>query len=252
MDKAIRVRLEGDIAHFQRPFSMSTKQTYRVPPRSVVSGMLAGALGYSTNEYYEDFDPNRTNIGIEILNDVSVIDMGRNFRKTQKDQTTKPSSALPRGQYIKDFVEADHVQESIEYLRNPNYNLYIMSDDEELFDDLMDQLSNGMWHYQPYFGSSECFAELKEFEICDVEGIDTDEAEVCSVVPMPTVNRVYSEDIYTDRFVTNFETDEGGRVPTGYYDSYYKKDSEETINVDPTDSVYKVVIEGDHKDICFF
>lgn len=252
MSKAIRARLEGDIAHFQRPFSMSTKQTYRIPPRSAVSGMLAGSLGYGSNEYYEDFDPSRTNIGIEVLNDVSTIDIGRNFRMTQKGQTTKPNSSLPRGQYIEDFVDADHVQESIEYIRNPDYNIYIMSEDDGLFEELKNRLSDGLWHYQPYFGSSECFAQLKEYELCEVEDVVTDECEVQSVVPMPCVESVYSDDIYTDRFVTNFETDNDGRVPTGYYDAYYKKESDETIEVNPTNSVRRITLQEDHKDICFF
>lgn len=250
MEKALRIKFEGDIAHFQRPVSMSTKQTYRIPPRSAVAGLFAGGLGYASNEYYEQFDPEQTKIGVEVLNDISTLDLGCNFRMSQKSQTTKPSESLPRAQYAEDFVDASHVQESIEYVRNPEYNLYVMSKGS-VIQDLVDILSEQKWHYQPYFGSSECFAEFTGYEKTSAEEIG-ETVEVDSVVPLPTVEKVMSTDIHTDRFVLNFEKDDKGRLPTGYYDQYYSLDSDRTIRVSPDKSVYRIDTELGEKNICMF
>lgn len=254
MTDTLWLTVKGSFAHFQRPVSMTTKQTYRVPPRSAVAGLLAGGLGIGSDEYYDIFDPQRTQLGIEVLSDVSVTDMGVNFRQTQKSQTTSPNKGtpLPRGQYPEDFVDAQHTQVSIEYLRDPEYRFYIQSE-TSIIEELAENLSQENWHYQPYLGTSECHAEIKSYGMSQSTPVGSEnECTVQSIVPDRTVEQIKTTDVHTDRFAINFEKDEKSRVPTGYYDSYYTKNTDESITVNPTDAVSDVNVGNQNtQTICF-
>ncbi|GAB6137788.1 CRISPR-associated protein Cas5 [Halanaerobaculum tunisiense] len=67
INKILVFNIRGKAAHFKKFYSNKSSLTYRVPPRSVLMGMVASILGYPRDSYYEEFAPNRAKFGVKII-----------------------------------------------------------------------------------------------------------------------------------------------------------------------------------------
>lgn len=250
-DELLWVNLTGSLANFRKPVSMTTKKTYDFPPRTTISGMLAAGLGYSSNEYYEDFDPDVTQIGVQLCSDVSIKSFAENYKTTTGSdfKTVKlPNGEKASMQKPSKFPEMDYQQEVTEYIRQPNYLIYVKTEDEDLHDNLKDMFSSHQWIYQPYFGTSECVAAQRDWGVIDsYEVVDGENIEVDTVVPEPAVESVFADgQLHVDQFVENFEKSGGSREITEFIDYYYTRDTESKLSV-RSDEVYNC-IRGDSEE----
>jgi len=54
-ETCIVLDVSGDFAHFRKPHTTSPAQTFGVPPRTTIAGMIAGMLGLGRDSYYDRF-----------------------------------------------------------------------------------------------------------------------------------------------------------------------------------------------------
>jgi len=59
--------IRGKFAHFKKFYSNKSSLTYRVPPRTVLMGMIASILEYPRDSYYDAFAPNKAKFGVKVL-----------------------------------------------------------------------------------------------------------------------------------------------------------------------------------------
>lgn len=252
-EEILWVNLTGSMANFRKPVSMTTKKTYDIPPRTTVSGMLAAGLGYGSNEYYEEFDPEVTEIGIQVCSDISIKSFAENYKTTTGSEfkTVK----LPNGDKVSmqkpsNFPEMDYQQEVTEYIRDPNYVIYVKTENKELHNNLKEMFRNRQWIYQPYFGSSECVAGQRGWGVIDsYDVISGTDITVDSVVPEPSIDSVFTkEQLHVDQFVENFEKSGDSREITNFIDYYYTKDGSTELSVQ-SDEVYRFSRDGSKENI---
>lgn len=64
MVKVLNFRVRGKMAHFRRYYSNSSALTYSIPPRTTITGILAGLLGLERDSYYELFNLDQCDIAV--------------------------------------------------------------------------------------------------------------------------------------------------------------------------------------------
>ena len=62
--KIISFHLKGKMAHFRKFYSNSSALSYFIPPRTTISGIVAGLLGRERDGYYEEFSLDSCKIAI--------------------------------------------------------------------------------------------------------------------------------------------------------------------------------------------
>ncbi|MDF9407072.1 MAG: CRISPR-associated protein (Cas_Cas5) [Pelotomaculum sp. PtaB.Bin013] len=62
--KIISFHLRGKMAHFRRFYSNSSSLSYTIPPRTTITGIVAGLLGRERDDYYLDFSLDRCRIAV--------------------------------------------------------------------------------------------------------------------------------------------------------------------------------------------
>jgi len=62
--------IEGKFAHFRKYFANNTAFTFALPPRTTIMGMIAAAMGWQKDSYYEDLHSENLKIGVFIVNPV--------------------------------------------------------------------------------------------------------------------------------------------------------------------------------------
>lgn len=226
--QVICFEVTGNYAHFRRPTPNTNKQSYDFPPRTVVAGILAAGLGYESDSYYEVFDPEQTQIGIEILNPVSKRTISKNYKTTTGDEY-KTAKLEEHGKVKvmspQKSVESDYQQTPVEYIREPQYRLYVATENEELFEELTELATDKLWTYTPYLGSSECSMTHITSSVYTGEYTEVTDEPVATVVPDTDDISVESLTFKIEKMVSNFTlTENNERVPKQYINMYYTQD----------------------------
>jgi CRISPR-associated protein Cas5h len=58
----------GKMAHFRKYYANNTAFSFSIPPRTTLMGMVAAAMGWSKDSYYEDLASENIQFGLRVLN----------------------------------------------------------------------------------------------------------------------------------------------------------------------------------------
>ena len=64
--KILKFRIYGKFAHFKKFYTNSSSLSYLVPPRTVITGMLASVMEYARDSYYQLFSPEKIKISVAV------------------------------------------------------------------------------------------------------------------------------------------------------------------------------------------
>ena len=172
MEKIIVFDIWGDYAHFKKIETTTSPLTYSIPTGTVLSGMIAGMMGYQRDAYYEDFSRNNIELGIKLLKSVNKVRINQNLINT----ANRPFFNL---------YNQDNPRKQIpyEYVRDPKYRIYLGLKGGDIFDSLLENLRQHKTIYTPFLGLSEHIANFKfrgQYEPIKKEEV---EVKVDSVLP---------------------------------------------------------------------
>ena len=219
-DSALLFTIDGQYAQFRRIDTTTTKQTYRVPPRTTLAGLLAAILGLERDSYYETFAPGRSAIAIGIdgplrTRTMPVLELSTGDRsdfESKVDHTLiSPKTSI-----------GDRQQRLREYVADPTYTIAVAVEDVDIYKRLRTHLSEGTSVYTPALGTSECLASIA-FE-GEVTVTETNAEAVESVATDEVAAPTSRFDI--ERVPYQFEATHSGRKPSAFVSYIYRDDGD--------------------------
>ena len=161
--RCLSLTVRSQYGHFRRVDRTVTKQTYRLPPRTTIAGLLSAIVGVGRDGYYDLFEsevsavavgpagPIRTatvpSLGLGTNPDESFASAGGTGRRTVKVQY--PDGTEPRQIH------------SYEYLVDPVYRIDVAVEDAAFYGTLRERLRTGRSYYPPSMGLSELIAAVE-------------------------------------------------------------------------------------------
>ncbi len=157
--------LVGKMAHFRKYFTNSSSLSYYFPPRTVVSGIIAGILGYQRDSYYKDFSKDKAFVGVGCKSKIKKLTQTINYILAKETSSldlllnppTKPTQ-IP--------VE---IITPIELDDNLIYRIYFYHLDNEIFIKLISFVQNEKFIFPPYLGITEFISNIKFVGLFDFE-----------------------------------------------------------------------------------
>lgn len=225
-DRCLSVTVRGPWAHFRRIEGNIVKQTYRVMPRTTVSGLLAAVLGLDRDSYYDVFAAGESAVAIEPVSELRTVNMPMNTLSTDDgamhslNSHGKLSVKLPDPSKLRQ-------QHNYEVLVDPAYRLDVWLADDEQFEELRETLAAGKSHYVPSLGLSEHLAELEFHGTFDVEATSTGGVvAIDSAVPDAVDDVVPDADArcQVEQSPAFMARDPGGRTTTAFTSYAYNPD----------------------------
>lgn len=61
-------KISGKMAHFRKYYANNTAFSFSIPPRTTIMGIVAAAMGWAKDSYYEDLASENIQIGVRVLN----------------------------------------------------------------------------------------------------------------------------------------------------------------------------------------
>lgn len=236
--KCLSLTLSGDWGHFRRIDRTVSKQTYRIPPRTTLAGLLAGIVGVGRDGYYDLFQPSNSALAIELVAPVRTVPMPSLGLGTNPDETFDAAGGTGRKTVKARFPDStdDRQLHSYHYLVNPRYRLHVATEDPAFYGTLRDRLTSGTSYYPPTLGLSELNASVDYHGERSVNPIASDEpVSVTSILPdggasiIPDAGNAYA----IERVPGYMRADDSGRTTTGYIDYAFTEDATPmTVNDD--------------------
>ncbi len=210
LQNGLRFKLRGKFAQFKKYYSNSSSFTYDLPPRTVLSGMIASILGYSRDSYYEKFSPDVCKIAVGLRAPVRAFTQCMNYLKDDGGHTQVRLQVLT--------AEQGMLQ----------YEVFLFHEEPDLIEELTKKLSSNSLGYGIYMGQRPFRASID-----DVTTISADEIEILSDFSGQIESATYlknirfeenhEQDIECASMPIHFEKMDNGRKPLGTADIVYER-----------------------------
>lgn len=192
VDRVLIFDLKSKMGHFRAFYTNSSSLSYTFPPRTTITGLIAGILGYDNefgnDPYYEKFASSKCKIALSVKRPVRKMMQTVNYVRT-KNLNELDSSAGPTAVPLEIVLPND--------LKTPDgllqYRIYFYHEEDDIFDMLTKAIINRNWHYPPYMGISEFIADVEFVALLkkeDIRYLGEIEAEVNSVVNIALIQKV--------------------------------------------------------------
>jgi CRISPR-associated protein Cas5h len=224
-DRCLSFTISGPWGHFRRVEGNIVKQTYRVIPRTTVTGLVAAVLGIGRDEYYDLFSPESSAIAVEPTTELRTMNMPMNTLSTAKESMKTLNS---RGSLSISFPDSteNRQQHNYEVLVEPSYRIDLWLDDDETYTHLREMLEEGKSHYVPSLGLSEHLAEVEYHGEFEPETFSAEETHVSSTVPGDNVVPESGTRFRMEKPPAFMEAASGGRRTTAFVPYAYSPDAD--------------------------
>lgn len=130
--------VHSDMAHFRRPYAITTALTFPAPPRTALCGLIGAVLGLPKNDSLEQLRDSQAIFALQILEPLRTGHVSINLLDTKGSPTFRPKAVNP------------HTIMRYEIIRGPRYLVWFSH--SELGPKLAVSLNNGSTHYTPCLG----------------------------------------------------------------------------------------------------
>lgn len=246
--RCLSFTIESDWGHFRRIDRTVTKQTYRMPPRTTIAGLLAAIAGVHRDGYYDVFADAVSAVSIELLREPRTVTEPALGLGTNPDETMDSAGGTGKRTVKVTFPDSTDNRQihSYELLVEPAYRIDVAVEDADFYAALKNHLEQGTAYYPPSMGLSEYIAWIDYHGEFDVTPLETETSVgVDSTVPdgieetVPTAGSTYA----TERVPGYMEATAGGRRTTGYVDYAFAIDPETPVETVPQ-SVTPATVDG--------
>jgi len=226
--KCLSFVLGSDWGHFRRIDRTVTKQTYRIPPRTTVSGLLAAIAGVRRDGYYDVFAPETSAIAITPIGDLRTVTQPTLGLGTHPGETMDDAGGSGRKTVKVKYPDSTDNRQihSYELLVEPAFRIDVAVEDQRFYSALKHRLETGTSYYPPSMGLSEHIAwvgsltDEGRFEYHPNTVEQTEKVQIDSAVPdgvdgiIPQAGVSYE----VERVPGYMEAHDGGRRTTGFID----------------------------------
>ncbi|MGP2657104.1 CRISPR-associated protein Cas5 [Malaciobacter sp. WC5094] len=174
MKQAIKFRLSGDYALFKKPFANNQPQSFVIPPKTAILGMIGAIMGWSKKDYILNLPFDKIDYAVKLLTSKIKKDtVGINLMQGKSAKFTFNENAIKNPP-----ARGQRSPTRYEFLKDIEWEIFIIidndveEDNKKVHDIFFNRLKDGRFVYNPNLGMQQLFAKIDK-----VEPIEVKEAE---------------------------------------------------------------------------
>lgn len=246
-DQCLSFTVRSSWGHFKRVGRSVTKQTYRVPPRTTIAGMLAAIIGEPRDSYYDVFGDENAAIAITPVSELRTINIPTTGLGTDPEQDVT-TTVKKRRNYKLTYQDTtgDRQLHAYEVLVDPAYRIDVALEDESFYNSLQRRLLEGTSVYPPSLGKSEYLATIENVEADRAPtkaGFD-DTCDIDSVAPISLADAIPQGGVTyeVERSPAVMERVDGGRRTTRFDDYVFTTQFDGTVRIGSASDLTPVTV----------
>lgn len=160
--KCLSLTIAADWGHFRRIDRTVTKQTYRIPPRTTIAGMLAAIVGVGRDGYYDVFADDVSAVSVSVDSALRTVAMPSLGLGTNPGETFDSAGGTGNRTVKVEFPDSTDNRQlhSYHYLVDPVYHIDVAVEDPVFYGTLRHRLRNRESYYTPSMGLSELLMRI--------------------------------------------------------------------------------------------
>lgn len=205
--------IRADLAHFKKPFTSMSPQTFGFPTGTALVGMIAAIIGLEKNVYWEHFQENTYAMAVGVKKPLKKTVIPINTLKTTS---------------MKHFSRyEEHKRTTMEFIKDGEFRVWFYWENENLFHQLIGNLRNHETYYTVSLGLAW---NLADFTFCgeyggeQIEG-DGEWTDIQSVIRRDVTEEIEFEGrkIFANRIPVRMKQD-GSRIVENYGEYLFESD----------------------------
>lgn len=144
----------GKTAHFRKYYTNSSSLSYYFPPRTAISGLIAGIIGMKRDTYYEIFASDKTRIAVSIKTPLRKIIQTINYVWAENPNELN----LSKGQHTQIPLE---ILFPVSDKNSICYRVFFSHSNQDFLNKVLVAIKEQKIVYPPYLGISEFIANIE-------------------------------------------------------------------------------------------
>jgi len=188
--------IKGKMAHFRKFYTNASSLSYDFPPRTTITGLIAGLLGRQRDTYYEEFSSDRCRIALSIQTPTRKIMQTVNYMKVESLGDLNASGGPDQTPL--------EILLPLRFTSEIKYRIFFHhSDREGIMKDLREVLISDKPIYPPYLGLSEFIGETNFVDYAEGNKIEFHESEqAIEVTTVVNIERIKNKGLVFQRNAT--------------------------------------------------
>jgi CRISPR-associated protein Cas5h len=166
--KAIKFKLSGEYALFKKPYANNQPQSFVIPPKTAILGMIGAIIGWRKDKYIDKLPFENFKYGVKLLTPKIKKDLiGINLMQGAKKEA-HPVTGERGGEFTFNKNPLTHPgkrgQRSptrFEFLKDMEWEIFLFIEDKNIQDEFFKRLVNKKFVYNPYLGLQSLFAKIE-------------------------------------------------------------------------------------------
>ena len=172
--QAIKFNLSGDYALFKKPFANNQPQSFVIPPKTAIIGMIGAMMGWSKKEYIEKLPFDKFSYAVRLLTPKIKKDLiGINLMqgKIEKDKVTGESGGfyLNKNPISHPGNRGKRSPTRFEFLKDMEWEIFLIIEDIKIQNELFQRLQSKRFVYNPNLGLQSLFAKITDEILLEVK-----------------------------------------------------------------------------------
>ena len=167
--QAIKFNLSGDYALFKKPFANNQPQSFVIPPKTAILGMIGAMMGWSKKEYIEKLPFDKFSYAVRLLTPKIKKDLiGINLMQGKSAKFTFNENPIKN--------PPDRGKRSptrFEFLKDIEWEIFLIIEDIKIQNELFQRLQSKRFVYNPNLGLQSLFAKITDEVLLEVKLSDT-------------------------------------------------------------------------------
>jgi len=168
--QAIKFELSGDYALFKKPFANNQPQSFVIPPKTAILGMVGAIMGWDKDKYLKKLPFYKFSYAVRLLTPKIKKELiGINLMQGKSAKFTFNENPL------KDPPERGQRSPTrFEFLKDVKWEIYLLINDEltDIYDELFKRLEEKRFVYNPNLGLQSLFAQIDKEDKIELTDID--------------------------------------------------------------------------------
>jgi CRISPR-associated protein Cas5h len=240
--------LKGRLAHFRKYFTNSSSLSYTFPPRTVITGLVAGLLGEERDTYYEKLNDSYCKIALTLRTPVRKMMQTMNYINAKNYSANVLLSDNPNFGHVQIPLEVICPVDDAEII----YRIYISC--ESVHQKLKARLENNLFVYPPYLGITEFLGEIEYISEGTINEIPFEKPVKLNSVCRKNaiVDRgLKFEDADAQYLFEKMPADFSGKREVTRYEEYIFEKNGKTIVASLKEPAYHASYSGNSENIIF-
>ncbi len=163
--QVINFKLSGDYALFKKPFANNQPQSFVIPPKTAILGLIGAVMGWSKEKYILALPFEKFGYAVRLLTPrIKKETFGINLMQGKSAKFTfneNPISHPPeRGQ---------RSPTRYEFIKDIEWEIFLLIDEQSIREKLFERLQKKLFVYNPNLGMQQLFAKIENENLFDVE-----------------------------------------------------------------------------------